>query len=87
MRGAVGDERHFGVGMEVDEARRDDEARGINRLRGGASGERTDRLHPVAANADIGAHRRRAGAVKHLAAGDENVKRRILRRCARQHRR
>ncbi len=61
------------VGVDVDEAGRDDLAGGVDALRRLGVGEVGDGGDAVADDADIGAPTRRVGAVDHVAAGDDDV--------------
>jgi hypothetical protein len=69
--------------MEIDKPRRDDESRGVDRSGRRAPGKLADRLDASIAHADVGAHGRRAGAVKDIASGDQHVKGRLRRGRAR----
>ena len=64
----------IGMGLDVDEARRDDETGGVDHARGiGPRCLRADGGDAVADDRDIGADRLGAGPVDHLAAADEDV--------------
>ncbi len=80
LRRAVGQQRHLGVRVEVDEAGRDDQARRIDRPSRRLAVERPDRGDAIAANADVRPNGRAAGAVQHLPAANDDVERRRLSR-------
>jgi hypothetical protein len=63
------------VRVHVDEAGRDDEAAGVDALRGLRAGQVANRGDAPVANADVGDARRRARAVDHAAAGQDHVER------------
>ena len=77
MRGEV-----VGVGVDVDEAGRDDQAGGVDRPRAaGDRGKRADRGDAAVLDRDVGRRAGAPGAVDHLTAGDQQVvARRRLRR-------
>ncbi|MEZ5417726.1 MAG: hypothetical protein R2708_10315 [Vicinamibacterales bacterium] len=83
LGGAVGQQRHLRVRMEIDEAGRHHQARGFDGAPRGLSGQRPDGGDAIAADADIGAHGGRPGAVEHLPAHDQHIERRRLSRRAR----
>jgi hypothetical protein len=66
-----------GVGVHVDEAGRDDQAGGVDRSRGRRIGDQvgavTDPGDPRAADRDVGAVARFAGAVDDGAAGQDQI--------------
>jgi hypothetical protein len=67
------------VAEDVDEARAHRLARRVDDGRRLARQAAVDRRHPVAADAEVGSHRARAGAVVDIAARDQDIEHRILR--------
>jgi hypothetical protein len=72
------------VGVQVDDARRDDPPVGVDRARGArAIGHVSDRDDPAARDRDVGAPPREPRAVDHDAAADHEVVAHTASRCAR----
>ena len=73
-RGAVVDQDvELGLAEQVDEARRDDEVRRVDRRRRRRARQVPDRRDPVADDADVTAEPRAAGAVHDPAVPDDHV--------------
>jgi hypothetical protein len=61
------------MGMEIDEAGRDDRAVGVDRAAGEAWRAAADLRDPAVANPDVGAIARHAGAVDHRSIFDVEI--------------
>jgi hypothetical protein len=61
------------MGLDVDEARGDGEARGIDGFASGPFDGRSDRCNSPILDRDVGGHTRAAAAVEHKAAVDQDV--------------
>jgi hypothetical protein len=70
----IDEHRGLRVAEQIDEARRNDMVRRVERRRRGGLREVADRRDRVAANADVRARARRAGTVDDVAAADDDVK-------------
>ena len=68
-----------GVGVDVDEPGRHDEARGVDRLRGAVARQDPDGRDSAVLDRDIGAPRRCSRSIDQRAAGDHQVVARRLR--------
>ena len=70
---SVAEQRVLGVAEHVDEARGDDEVRGVDRVASRGAGQQADRNDAVARDEHVAAIPRAAGAVHDLAIADDQV--------------
>jgi hypothetical protein len=91
LRRSVGDERHFRMSVEIDEAWSDDEALDVDRDPGGPVRQLPDGGDAIALEADVSRQGRSARAIEHLTSANQHVELRCLRRphprrgCATEH--